>query len=177
MEKYAFYDHHMSEFIKRSLFLFLLTLFFSAIFRTKLIFYFFIIEFLYLVYLQSTRIELIYLGDNRISLHQKGRQEIYIHLPVEVNKWWNYLTPRSLPISSPYGTYKQRIHRQNIVMSYLEITDSKNQKINFTEKIIYGTRFPNESEYSLKTPDSNQISIKIDRTDKLFDFLIDCTYQ
>jgi len=176
--KYAFYDHHMADFGKRSLYLFLFTLLFSAFLRTNLMFIFIIIEFLYFVYLYYSRIEINYEGDKRIMITQKGQKDITIHLPIEAYKWWNYFPNKQLPFRSMSGkSYNVRHNRQNIVMSYLEVTDATNQKINFVEKIVYGTRFPNEAEYSLKIPDDNRVTLKTNRTDKIFDFFIDCTYQ
>jgi len=173
--KYAFYNYHMAEFGKRSLYLFLYALLLSAIFRTNLMWYFLIIEIVYLVYLLYRRIEIINTGNKKIHIKQVGLEDIILHLPIKAKKWWNYLpVKKSKHISSPkYEQIKNR--RQNIVMSFLEITDETNQKIYFIEKIIFGTRFPNEAEYSVNAPDFNHPTFNIDRTDKLFDFIIDCT--
>lgn len=167
----------MADFGKRSLYLFLFSLLFSAIFRTNLMYYFLIIEFFYLVYLHYSRIELTYQEDNKIQIKQGAEEELTLHLPVEVNRWWNYLPVQKPKLINSPSIERIKHSRQSIVMSYLEIIDSQNQKINFVEKIVYGTRFPNESEYLLKTPDLNHPTIKINRTDKLFDFITDCTYQ
>lgn len=140
--------------------------------------YFFLaIEFVYLVYLLFTRTEIISNRDKTIQIKQHGQQDIILQLPLEINNWWNYFQVKDLPIRSMSGkSYNVRHSRVNIVMSFVEITDANNQKINFVEKIVYGTRFPNESQYIQKPLDSNEPTFKIDRTDKLFDFIIDCTY-
>lgn len=137
---------------------------------------FLIITFIYFVYLYYSRTEITYEGDKIISIKQKGHEDIILLLPVEVDKWWNYLPVTNSKLIKSDNIERMKASRQNVVMSYVEITDANNQKINFVEKIIYGTRFPNEAEYSLKSPVVNQASFKIDRTDKLYDFLIECQY-
>lgn len=174
--KYAFYDHHMADFGKRSLYLFLFTLLFSSFLRTNLLSIFLIIEFIYFIYLYYSRTEMNYDGDETISIKQKGEDDITLQLPVEVQKWWNYLPINKSKIIESEKLERMKGSRQNVVMSYLEVTDANNQKINFVEKIVYGTRFPNEAEYSLRMHDGNLVTLKTDRTDKIFDFIIDCTY-
>jgi len=133
----------MADFGKRSLFFFLLALLFSAFLRINFMYYFLVIEFFYVVYLLSLRTEINDNDDKRIHITQTQQEDIILQLPVKINQWWNYDIPKELPIKSMSGkSYHLRHNRANTVMSFVEIIDANNQRINFRRKNNIWYSFP-----------------------------------
>lgn len=107
--------------------------------------------------------------NNEKLVIQKNRKEIALDLPIVAEVWWNYSFKSSL-MGVGHGSMPGK-PTSNDINVILEIEDKNGQKLSFTEKIIFGQRFPNEADYSIEQPDDLEPVLKVQRVDKLFEFL------
>ena len=90
--------------------------------------------------------------------------------PLKFTRWWNYdfdesADPNKQAESEATSTTANDLHVN------LCIVDSKESEVIFTEYIGFDTRFPNECQYSTKTIAPYEFVFRVQRVDKLFDFL------
>ena len=90
--------------------------------------------------------------------------------PLKFTRWWNYdfdesADPNEKAESETAST------RANDLHANLHIVDSGGSEVVFTEYIGFDTRFPNECQYSTKTIAPYEFVFRVQRIDKLFNFL------
>lgn len=100
-----------------------------------------------------------------------ANQSIILSTPIQADVWWNYTFKSKiteLNDGSPSSGAKA-----NDINTMLEISDKSGPKVTFVEKIVFGSRFPNEANYSFDTIDESSSVFKVQRIDKLMNFLED----
>ncbi len=93
-----------------------------------------------------------------------------IRAPFHCQRWWSYVfneggddTESGKEVSG--GT------APNDLDVYLKLRDATGKELVFTEYIGFDTRFPNECPYSTQSTEPEQVVFRVQRTDKLFQFL------
>ncbi|MEE9439764.1 MAG: hypothetical protein V3V14_12235 [Saprospiraceae bacterium] len=99
------------------------------------------------------------------------QNSIILEGPFECNRWWSYNFGGEMVDSQENETTKTS--KANTLNVFLLISDKNKNEILFKEKIVLDARFPNEVNYSqIMEASSSCMSIVVQRTDKLYDFLL-----
>lgn len=169
-KNYWFFNYHLAIFGKHCLYLSVFSLIFSLILRVNLFTITLPIIPVYVFYIifQITFIRID--GNAVVKISRLGEQDILLTPPLRIKSWWMYEHQRQFYSSYEISGERKISNRESIVISNIEITDANDCKISFTEKIIYGSRFPNESKHLDVPIDKTQASFRIYRTDKLIEF-------
>lgn len=101
---------------------------------------------------------------------KRNDETINLQSPIQARVWWNYTFKDKYIDTLDDGTPKIG-PRSSDINVILEIKDKSGQKVTFVEKIVFGTRFPNEANYALDIPDANHPILKNQRVDKLIEYL------
>ena len=95
---------------------------------------------------------------------------VLLEAPLHYTGWWNYEFKNEKEYYPMEGTLKTR-PSSNIIKVYVQISDSTGRQCTFEEKIVFGTRFPNEVPYNPETSLVKGHLFKMQRVDKLIQFL------
>jgi hypothetical protein len=171
--QYRFIDLHISVLVKYAI---------TILIAAFLLFLFF--QFSLWLFLCGTLlfvIPIFYLESGSVSISdgyktpniviKTGNKRITLSTPIQADVWWNYTfksTITELNDGSPSSGAKA-----NDINVMLEVSDKSGQKVTFVEKIVFGSRFPNEANYSLEAIDESTPYIKVQRVDKLIELLED----
>lgn len=101
-----------------------------------------------------------------------AHKSITLQSPVQAAIWWNYTFKSQsegiVDLNDGSGAMPARADDINVM---LELKDRNGKKVAFIEKIVFDFRFPNEAIYSLEQIDKEVPQFKVQRVDKLKEFL------
>lgn len=161
MHKFSNFNVHLSVFLKPFIGITLIFLFI----KNWYLYFFIILLFLFYVLLSRGEFSIKYNKFKYESLFKK----IELSSPITYRSWWNYEFKRPY-IGWELGTPKLK-SRENHVHVFLELKDINEQTLLLHEKIIFGSRFPNETIYSPTTISKSTTVIKCQRLDNVLRIL------
>ena len=113
-------------------------------------------------------------GTNPHLKIQNIGNQLKLDSPIQYKRWWSYaiMDSNSDPVVdlADGGEEKQQTF-SNYLLVHLLLTDKNGQQLMLEEIIVFDTRFPNEVEYTQIDENENIPKIKVQRTDKVFEFL------